>query len=197
MCKLNILCPLADGNCSCESSERLKITSGKPCYSLLASILNHMKNQPEIMRVLENNNTSLNSEVSTQRSSSEGLESPLTENEQISIELLSNLHKSISVGKKFALMLSLTDRNGKNIKLDQKTEFQVFVENRKSKETRVQIGNIEADSTIFIKDLSINVDFPNADLIISCKRDDIKEFRKRILVKCKNDGEEVKKVKSD
>ena len=94
-------------------------------------------------------------------------------------------------------MLSLTDRNGKNIKLDQTTEFQVFVENRKSKETRVQIGNIEADSTIFIKDLSINVDFPNADLIISCKRDDIKEFRKRILVKCKNDGEEVKKVKSD
>lgn len=197
MCKLNILCPLADGNCSCESSERLKITSGKPCYSLLASILTHMKNQPEIMRVLENHNSSLNSEVSTQRSSSEGLESPLIENEQISIELLSDLNKSILVGKKFAVMFSLSDRNGKNIKLEQKIEFQVFVENRKSKETRVQIGNIEADSTIFIKDLSINVDFSHADLIISCKREDIKEFRQKILIKRKSEGERVKKVKID
>ena len=196
MCKLNILCPAMDGNCSCESSNRLKINSEKPCNSLLASILTHIRSQPEIMSVLENHNSVLNSEVSTQRSSLEGLDSPL-ESEHISIELLSDFHKSISVGKKFSMMLALTDRNGKNCKLDQKTEFQVFVENRKNKETRVKIANIEADSTIFVKDLSIDVDFSHADLIISCEREEIKEFRKRSLVKCKSEGLGVKKLKKD
>jgi hypothetical protein len=146
------------------------------------------------MRVLENHSQPLLSEDSTQRSSSENQESPEPVSEQIFIEHLSGLKKSFQVRKKFSLMLCLIDRNGKNMKLEEKTRFKVELQNRESLE-KVVLAEFQADSAIFAKGLIVEEEIRNADLVVYAERDDIVEFRKSVVIRNKDEGKCLKKAK--
>ena len=207
MCKLNIFCKEADGECGCiqRNSKAVKTVH----YSgLLCSILTYIKEQPEIMKSLSESNhipienvisvmpvidttLDLKESPTTQECSQEGIT-------DLSIYLLCDVPSKWTVGRGISIMAEIVDKDfGKN-KMIIPVIFQACLIDKDTGEDKLLLGEVETNGVAFFRKLIVNQEIDNVCLAVRVKeRNDIAQFVKDIKLKPRKKRDmAVKKTKS-
>ena len=191
MCKLNILCKEIDGKCSCSGPNSKFMDGSKPINGILASIINYVKSQPEIMRGLTENPASHQEEaISLLQDLNESVsESPPTQAEsqegsgEYSISLVSHESIKVVLGKPFSLILQLTNQKFEKVTLNNPLVATASIVNKFNNEEKLRIGQVETTGTIFFKNLLISEEIRDSLIIIKINHDTALPFIQEIKVK--------------
>jgi hypothetical protein len=193
MCKLNLLCPGRDGECSCESLAGF----GQPnsCNSLLSSILFHIKSQADIFRGLveDAGRTVEVPEDSTIASNSPEHESWMPEEDIWCINLVSETFETIQVGKPFSLMFEISSFN-RDQRLEESVIVQLGLEDIKTGQMKIILSTLESQGTVFFRRVQISSPVSDVRLVVKSNRLDIRPYLQNVSLI--NKPSRIKKSKS-
>ena len=193
MCKLNIQCSERDGECLCDSLSSHLLES--PRSSMLASILSHIKSQEEIMRGLIEDAGGVYEvpEDSTIASASPVYDSPMHEFDYCSINLVSEVLKTVLVGRPFSMMFQILSNN-REIKLDEPVNVYLMLEDCFTGQIKQTLGRVESQGTALFKSITINQAESYVRLVVRSDRDDIEPYYQDVRVV--HNPSKIKKSKS-
>ena len=193
MCKLNIQCSEMEGQCSCDSMSSAWPSS--PCTSMLTSILSQIKTQEEIMRGLIEDAGGVYEvpEDSTIASTSPVHDSPVSELDYCSIDLVSELIQTVCIGRPFSMMFQISSNN-RETTLDEPVNVYLMLEDYFTGQIKVILGQVESKGTILFKSITINQFESHARLIVRSDHDNIQPYYQDVRVLHK--PSKIKKSKS-
>jgi hypothetical protein len=197
MCKLNIHCTKPEGKCNCTQGSLRSPDTIKQHQSLLCSIIQYIKNQPEILDMLsKSSNIPLESVISAFPIETNTLDSDKFCDEidaagpcnEFFINLLGDIPSRIVLGRAFPLMAEIVDKNFTRLVLPSPALFQVVIIDKVNGEEKRIIGEIAANELALFKKIVVNENYTNCLLVIRVKdRHDIEVYSQEVCFKTRKD----------
>ncbi|OMJ77297.1 hypothetical protein SteCoe_23120 [Stentor coeruleus] len=209
MCKLNILCKQQDGQCNCYQKNHRSLVNSQSQNGLLSSILNFIKDQPEIIKSLSETSKIPIDEVLASFSSinQASIDDSYIKDEtnthygiaDLQINILSDIPNRIIVGKSFPIMAEVVNKSIVKVDLSEPETFQVVLVGKNDGLDKLVVAEEVTRGIALFRKIVINQEISQCALVVRIKgKSEITQFCQDIKIKSRGLKEKnLKKFKAD